>query len=519
MTQARGKIFVLGDSRTGTMTLHKFLQSAGFRSIHYFFKESGVTEPAHADYDANWARFRAFIDGGKYDAFTDYPTRTFYRDLFAEYPDARFILTTRKDVDTWRTSMETFFSKFGMNINIDKLTGSYLRINDAVRDLAAETGAPFLEICIDDDGGDNSAALSEFLDLDAPAELGHENSTAAYDNRLWSSRLTLYNTSAEDFLGYVKRVTQSSKAMLSEYGWVYLINDSSAFLDYCYGAKIWPPAARANAKTALTRRHKELGARGITYLKFAVPEKQIVYPQFLPKIFHDKPVSDDRPAMAMRAMEIDCFSYPFDVLRDARAYGHIYFRGDSHTNWLGAYFLYHHIIDTLNRTLGDQSGHTRRTPLPLSDLKPSLASYGGDLFTQLDPEALRHFSGPWQALAFDNNQIEYLVRYLLPEEDRKAVRQPVEEDLLELLGERETFRFSHPNKKLPRAVIFRDSTSDFMIDLLAEHFSESLFIWHKGRVYDDVIAREKPDVVLHIMAERFLTQYETAPAFSILGIG
>ena len=64
MTETTARpVFVLGDSRTGTMTLHKFFQSAGFNSVHYFFKESGVTEPAHVDYAGNWDRLRAFIDG------------------------------------------------------------------------------------------------------------------------------------------------------------------------------------------------------------------------------------------------------------------------------------------------------------------------------------------------------------------------------------------------------------------------------------------------------------------------
>ncbi|WP_428929783.1 sulfotransferase [Marinibacterium sp. SX1] len=517
MTETTARpVFVLGDSRTGTMTLHKFFQSAGFNSVHYFFKESGVTEPAHVDYASNWDRLRAFIDGSGYTAFTDYPTRTFYRDLFATYPDARFILTTRRDVATWQRSMREFFSKFDIKIDLDKLTVAHTEINEGIRTLAAETGAPFLEICIDDDAGANGQAVSRLLGLDTPMALGHENRTAAYDRRLWSSRLSLYNTNEPDFLAYVKRLTQSSKAMLSEHGWVYLINDSSDFLDYCYGARTWSQAACDNARAALQTRHDTLAAQGITYLKFAVPEKQIVYPQFLPKIFDGKDVSDQRPARLLQDMDLPCFDYPRDVLTDARSHGHVYFRGDSHTNWLGAWFLYHHVVETLNRRLG-QAARTR-APIRLAELEPSLASYGGDLFTQLDPEARQHFDGPWKDVAL-GDKIEYLTRYQLPDGAAKAVRQPVDQGLLDLLGERETFRFSNPDTRLPRAVIFRDSTSDFMVDLLAEHFSESLFIWHKGQVYEDVIAQEKPDVVLHIMAERFLVQYEKTAPFATLGLG
>ena len=110
------KIFALGDSRTGTTTIHKFLKLSGFTSIHYFFKESGVSEPAHVDFENNWRKLQDFIDEGGYDSFSDYPIRTFYRKLFDAYPDAYFILTSRKDVETWQKSMVGFFSKFKINL-------------------------------------------------------------------------------------------------------------------------------------------------------------------------------------------------------------------------------------------------------------------------------------------------------------------------------------------------------------------------------------------------------------------
>ncbi|MGR3710346.1 MAG: sulfotransferase [Alterinioella nitratireducens] len=510
-----GKVFVLGDSRTGTTTLHKFLRRAGYNSLHYFFKESGVPQPAHVNFEANAQTLKTFIDTTDYNAFSDYPLRSFYKMLFAEYPDQYFILTTRKSVETWQKSMLAFFGKFDIDINIEALTGFYLTINQEIRDLAAETGARFCEICIDDDADQNGHALSEFLGLEEMLSLGWENSTKSYDNRMWSSRVTFYNTTEEDVLGYVKKLTEPAKAMLSEYGWTYLINDSSDFLDYCYGGREWPAAVLDKACATLQTRHTDLAARGIAYLKFAIPEKPVIYPQFLPKVFAGKPPSKQRPAKQIARKNPPGFSYLDDVLRDARSFGMVYFRGDSHANWLGAYFIYYHMIQQMNAALKGGQAQIKRA-FKLADLTPSLAAYGGDLYTQLDPEARGAYDGAWREVSL-GDKAEYLVRYALPEADRRAVPQEVAPEYLAALGDRETFRFSHPNKNLPRAVIFRDSTADYLVDLLAEHFSESLFIWHKGRVYDDVIAREKPDVVLHVMAERFLLQYQhTAPFNQLL---
>ena len=500
------KIFVLGDSRTGTTSLHKFLKLSGFKSIHYFFKESGVKEPAHEDFDANWLKLKTFIDESGFDAFSDYPLRTFYAQLFAHYPDAVYILTFRKDIETWRNSMECFFSKFNIKINIDKLTKSYLKINEEIRRIALEKNMKFCEICIDDDADSNGKALSDFLNLAIPMSLGWENKTDAYDNNLWSTRVTFFNTRSENVLDYVKGVTFPSKSMMSEHGWVFLINDTSNFMDFIFGDAHWTPEQASNAKKVLKRRHELLGIMGVEYLKFVIPEKAVVYQDKLPKIFSGRIMNENRPAKILASDDMPFLHYCEALLKDVRSFGQVYFRGDSHANWYGAFFIYQAIIAAVNKQLEKRKAVIVKQPFVLAQFKPFLAAYGGDIYSQLDKETANVFHGAWKALNLDNN-LEYLVGYELKAEHRKAKRVDVEIDYLENLGERETFRFSHPNKSRPRAVIFRDSTAEYLVNLLAEHFSESLFIWHKGLVYRDVVEREQPDVVIHIMAERFLTQY------------
>lgn len=512
----RNKVFVLGDSRTGTTTIHKFLKRAGFAPIHYFVKESGVTQPAHVNYAQNWKKLQKFIDTEEFNAFSDYPLRSFYRELLKTYQDEFFILTTRKDITTWQQSMEAFFSKFDIDLDIDALTNHYVNINNDIRCIASELGVKFCEVCIDDDAITNGHKLSEFLSLNEMFALGRENSTKEYDNSLWSSRVTLYYTDSIDALSYIAEVTSPSKAMLSEYGWVYLINDSSFFLDYCYGNAKWPTESREKAIITMKKRHERLSDQDIIYLKFIIPEKSIVYPEYLPKVLAKQAITDDRPAVHLSEALDSFVSYPVSMLKDARSYGLLYFRGDSHTNWLGAFFLYHHIIDRMNSALGNKSLRTKDA-FPLSFFDAQIAGYAGDIFVQLDQEFQGIFDGAWGPLKLDD-KMEYLIRYSLAEGNRQAVKEAVSEELLVLLGDRETFRYLHPDKTLPRAVVFRDSTADFLVEPLAEHFSESLFIWHKGNVYEDVIDREKPDVVLHLMAERFVILYDKFPELTKLGI-
>jgi hypothetical protein len=93
----------------------------GIDSIHYFVKEANQKLPIFDYKSENWEKCRSFIEDSGYQAFSDYPTRVFFRELFAEYPDSYFILTVRKCTEVWLQSMRSFFSD--QNLDYDYLRG------------------------------------------------------------------------------------------------------------------------------------------------------------------------------------------------------------------------------------------------------------------------------------------------------------------------------------------------------------------------------------------------------------
>ncbi len=95
------KIFGIGLSKTGTTSLAKGLEVLGFKTKDY----PGVTRYLHGDL--------ASIDADlldKYDALTDTPVPSFYRQLDERFPDAKFILTVR-DKEGWLRSCKKQFTK------------------------------------------------------------------------------------------------------------------------------------------------------------------------------------------------------------------------------------------------------------------------------------------------------------------------------------------------------------------------------------------------------------------------
>jgi hypothetical protein len=156
-------IFVLGDSRTATTSLHHWFLDQGIASLHYFVGEAALAEPLHRHRQANWPRLHQFIQHSGAEAFSDYPVRVFFRELAAAFPAAHFILTTRRDTATWRDSMTRYFAD--RPPDLDLLEAFYVAWNEEIRALFAESGGRFLDLCIDAAPDLLGRRIAGFLDL------------------------------------------------------------------------------------------------------------------------------------------------------------------------------------------------------------------------------------------------------------------------------------------------------------------------------------------------------------------
>jgi len=95
------KVFVIGLSKTGTSSIGDALALLGYKRLGW--KDIRSRHLVHT-----WANgdHTALIDQTRYyDAFEDLPWPFMYREMAEMYPDARFILSLRKDEQTWLRSM------------------------------------------------------------------------------------------------------------------------------------------------------------------------------------------------------------------------------------------------------------------------------------------------------------------------------------------------------------------------------------------------------------------------------
>lgn len=171
-SQKGRKVFVVGLSKTGTSTLKEMLTTLGYHVC-------GPRKDLLADVRAGKVQaVDPTLDA--YDAFEDWPWPLVYRYADEKYgAKARFILTRRKDADTWFRSVENHglgtsplksmrdayghYRPFGRKAAFVK---TYEEHNAAVRSYFADQPERFVEFCLEE--GDGWDKLCGFLGHDAP---------------------------------------------------------------------------------------------------------------------------------------------------------------------------------------------------------------------------------------------------------------------------------------------------------------------------------------------------------------
>lgn len=103
------KVFVIGMNKTGTTSLHKFLQDLGYRTG----PQKQCSRLLHDYFDGNWNEYFRIIKN--YEAFQDSPfsmaSNEFILEIKNKYPNALFILTVRDDSTVWYQSLVRFHRK------------------------------------------------------------------------------------------------------------------------------------------------------------------------------------------------------------------------------------------------------------------------------------------------------------------------------------------------------------------------------------------------------------------------
>jgi alginate O-acetyltransferase complex protein AlgJ len=294
----------------------------------------------------------------------------------------------------------------------------------------------------------------------------------------WHSRTSL------ELLG----VTPTPLVLLGKQGWYFYTGDDSV--------RAWRGLARMSAdelerwQQGLEARRDWLAGLGIDYLFVFAPNKETVYPEWMPDSLEKLgPTRLDQFFEYMRRnSDLDLLDMR-PAFAAARAQdtptSHLYVEEGTHWNARGALVAYKEIVAHLAPRFPEMA--------PLTDADWEFVAYDdpgdtwathmyiGDLSRQLSVGLTRP-NGKWRARTF-NAGLEGLFgpgRRLLRGTDDPAQ---------------------------PRALLFHDSFGPFLENMLSEHFSKLECEWTYGFDVPDVLAL-KPRIVIELWVERTLVFHE-----------
>ncbi|EMD01152.1 hypothetical protein BAUCODRAFT_198853 [Baudoinia panamericana UAMH 10762] len=173
-SELRPKIFIIGLSKTGTTSIGDALALLGYKRLGWKDIRSRHLVHTWANGDVD-----ALIDQTHYyDAFEDLPWPFMYRQMAEMYPDAKFVLSLRKDEQTWLRSMrrhvsrgewlpyEYFYGATEVDGHEDVVLHSYLNHTENVRAYFQHQPHRYTELNIDD-GDMNWNVLCRFAECPA----------------------------------------------------------------------------------------------------------------------------------------------------------------------------------------------------------------------------------------------------------------------------------------------------------------------------------------------------------------
>jgi alginate O-acetyltransferase complex protein AlgJ len=278
------------------------------------------------------------------------------------------------------------------------------------------------------------------------------------------------------------RMSSNPDVLIGREGWLFYIG--SPFYESWTGASPWTERDLENWRKLFERRRKWLQARGIKYLVAIPPDKQTVYPEYLPDWLQQvrgrsRVVQFVEYMKAHSTVPVVDLSKP---LIEGKSNGINFCKTDTHWNSRGAFLGYRALMQAMTNQLPNvyavstDAYDWRALPEHNRDLSRMMGQ--GDSFVEtnaFNPVLLRRLP---VATRFHDP-----ARFPFGPIDEQA---PV------------SIRNEKASHKL---MFFRDSFARAYMPFVSQSFRETIYIWH--RQWDwAMIEREKPDVVVDEFVER-----------------
>jgi alginate O-acetyltransferase complex protein AlgJ len=240
---------------------------------------------------------------------------------------------------------------------------------------------------------------------------------------------------------------------------------------------------------ALARAAKT-AAQKTVFLTLVPPNKETIYPEFLPPKLRDHVATTTRLDDYISTMNEAVPNLVLDLrpsLRASKASGQVFERTDAHWTEFGAYTAYRAVVNDLQRDFPaikpvPETSFIRRDYLFSGDLVRMAWLEG--LIVEQSPRLVPIQTFPAILAGGDTVLGPHACELVWPDQSPRVIITTC------------------PDQSLPAAVVFHDSFMARMVPYLAQHFRR--VVWSKDDLDWRVVEREHPDLVIYEKVERSL---------------
>jgi hypothetical protein len=284
-------------------------------------------------------------------------------------------------------------------------------------------------------------------------------------------------------------------------GWAFLCNDANGSLDQLLGDLRFTDSDVRMYRDILLAREEHLSALGIPYLFAFAPSKETVHVEALPETISAQlqPRLAGQLEAALRDSSVRIVDLRAPLRSAALAGREVYYRRDCHWNWEGGLISAQRLLDAVERA-GVQGAHLDEGRIVWMD-----STYRGDL---VGKPRTRFHEGRLLNAAHETEP-DVLEPDRRPNLDAMGVRTIPTPAHLEVSRTRPSVVLLNEERPdAPRAIVYRDSFGEHVRPFLGAAFSWSAWLWRPS-VDVRLVENERPDVVIQVVAERFLAHVPT----------
>lgn len=284
-------------------------------------------------------------------------------------------------------------------------------------------------------------------------------------------------------------------------GWAFLCNDANGSLDQLLGDLVYTDADVRMYSEILLARAERLGELDIPYLFAFAPSKETVHVEALPDTLpaHLRPQLAGQLEAALGDSPVQIVDLRTALRSAALAGQEVYYRRDCHWNWEGGLIAAQRLLDAVQRT------GVPEAILDEGRIVWMNSSYRGDLVGK--PRT--RFRDGRLLNASDEIEPDVLEPDRRPNLEAMGVRTIETPEHLEVSKTRPSVVLVNDERpQAPRAIVYRDSFGEHVRPFLGAAFSWSAWLWRPS-IDVTLIERERPDVIIQVVAERFLAHVPT----------